>query len=82
MACADYGRPLLQGLREDLRRATFWKGVDEPEPQALIADRLLRCTSGGSVDVSDLQKRLLVGVNARLKEHRGIAGRRSVQGAA
>ena len=50
-AGADYVRPHLQGVREDLRRAAFWKGVDEPDPKSLISGKLLRYTTSGSIRV-------------------------------
>lgn len=40
-AGAEYVRPHLQGLREDLRRACFWQSVVEPKVKELIAGELL-----------------------------------------
>ena len=51
-AGADYVRPHLQALREDLERAAFWQVVDEPRPETLISGRLLRYSpSSGNVRV-------------------------------
>lgn len=45
-AGADYVRPHLSGLREDLRRAAFWSGVDEPDLDELVSGELLDHAAG------------------------------------
>ncbi|MFT4541285.1 MAG: hypothetical protein ACI841_004644 [Planctomycetota bacterium] len=56
---ADYVRPHLLSLREDLRRAAFWKSVDEPKVKDLIQGKLLKYSpSTGHVRVQYTNKTL------------------------
>lgn len=51
-AGAEYVLPHLQGFREELRRASFWKTQEEPVAKDLVSGELLRYVPGnGSVKI-------------------------------
>ena len=52
-AGADFARPFLPEIREDLRRAAFWSRRRRPDPKQLIAGKLLNYSrTTGKVRVS------------------------------